>query len=359
MRNILSYLEVIGLQDFNQRPFNEVDGLILSQLSYFKFENVSYLLEQNNSPILLSQLNDLNTIQKLTDNLSKLKPNLKLLNLVFNSIRFDDMKLNWVESSKCEILIKQFAAITFIFPTFIYIAYRGTDSSLVGWKEDFYLSTEEIIPSQIDALNYLQSVASKTYLPIYVGGHSKEGNLALYASYRVTNAVKKRIIKIYNFDGPGYKINFFDEDEFLKIRNKVCTIIPKDCIIGVLLNQLEPTIIVKAKYFLFLQHQTFNWLLDKNFNFKTVKKASYKSKILSKTLNQFSLIYSEENKKRLIEIIFLIFQSKNIVSLSKILNNPFRYSFNFIFFYLFKLNNNDKIFLKEARREWVKLMKNK
>ena len=142
---------------------------------------------------------------------------------------------------------KQFSAITIIMQDkTIYVAYRGTDNTIVGWKEDFNMSFSKLVPAQTDAVNYLESVAKKYKNRIRVGGHSKGGNLAVYAAAFCNKHVKDKIINVYNNDGPGFCDEVVNSEQYKEIIDRVHTYIPQTSIIGRLLNHEEETIILKS-----------------------------------------------------------------------------------------------------------------
>ena len=143
---------------------------------------------------------------------------------------------------------EQFSAVTILMPNgMIYVSYRGTDNTIVGWKEDLNMSFKELVPAQTTAKNYLNKIAEKYKdKQIIVGGHSKGGNLAVYAAAYCEPKIQDRIIKVYNNDGPGFCDKVVNSEEYNRILNKVHTYIPKSSIIGRLLNHKEETTDLKG-----------------------------------------------------------------------------------------------------------------
>lgn len=325
MKNIITYLKVKGHCDFNEMPFNEVDSLLLCQLSYIEFERYIPTLEEDYPPINIRMLNDVTVIEKIIENTINPKCNRKMLPLLLTSRRFREMDVNYAKIKIDDEEIEQFGAMTFIFPDFVYIALRGTDLSLLGWKEDFHLALQDQIPAQRDALNYLNEIAKKTDLPIYIGGHSKGGNLAVYASYFATASVKQRIVKIYNHDGPGFRKTVFDPREYAKLSPKIHKTVPKDTKIGILLNHTQANQVVKCRSLGIFQHDPYNWLLNSDYGFKVVKKQSFESEILDKTIEEFMSHYTKEEAAVLIEIVFSIAGHHNTTSVGQIFSHPVRY----------------------------------
>ena len=132
------------------------------------------------------------------------------------------------------------SAITFVCDDFIYIAYRGTDDTLVGWKEDFDFSYKQETPGQREALRYCQRIAQKYPQKIYIGGHSKGGNFAYYVAMHASKAIQERLVQVYSNDGPGFIRRVWQEVD-PSILNKMVKISPCNCTIGALLeNPVQP-----------------------------------------------------------------------------------------------------------------------
>ena len=242
MSNILDYLDWRDIS-LKKVEFNEIDNLILSRLSYFPFDGIveedelitikeSYQKYKNNGTVgRILQEEDIDLFPRLA-----------------NSERFGNLKLTNYINKLDPIQEKQFSAITIIMPDdTIYVAYRGTDNTIIGWKEDFNMSFCELVPAQIDAVSYLEDVAEKYVNKIRVGGHSKGGNLAVYAATFCKEFVKARIINVYNNDGPGFCDKVIKSKQYKEILEKVHTFIPQTSIIGRLLNHEEKTTILKSE----------------------------------------------------------------------------------------------------------------
>ena len=195
MKNIIDYIKEYGNLTLEEYPFNNVDSLILSQISYIKFENSSIDIESEIH--LLSDFE--NEIDTLCIDTRVPELNEELFLQFIHSLRYEAITISHLQINFDKDNEKQFCAMTFHLPNQIdYIAFRGTDASFVGWKEDFNLCFQENIPSQISALNYVNNY--KTNHKLILGGHSKGANLALYAGIHTHNP----IYCIYNHDGPGF-----------------------------------------------------------------------------------------------------------------------------------------------------------
>ncbi|MDR2480899.1 MAG: DUF2974 domain-containing protein [Spirochaetaceae bacterium] len=154
----------------------------------------------------------------------------------------------------------QFSAVT-IFPkgAHPYIAFRGTDSTLVGWKEDFNMALNDIIPAQTEAKLYVSNASKKIWGKFYVGGHSKGGNLAIYAATCVPVKIQRRIVKIFSNDGPGFQQNFFKDINYKRIKNKIEAFIPQSSIIGLLFERDYNINVIESSVQGFMQHNMYTW----------------------------------------------------------------------------------------------------
>ena len=146
-----------------------------------------------------------------------------------HSVRFGGMLLN----GYCELMDdareQQFAALTVeLGDGSIYLSYRGTDDTIVGWKEDLNMGYLEVIPSQTRALEYLGRM-TRQYpdAKLRIGGHSKGGNLSVYAAVKAPAAVQDRIVRVYNNDGPGFAKPLVGTPEHMRVADRILTAVPR------------------------------------------------------------------------------------------------------------------------------------
>lgn len=264
MSNILDYIKWRGDLTIQNDPFNEIDSLILSRFSYLPFDGII----EENEVVTIRELNerfqkqDKNNINILWDD------DINLFPLMGNSKRFGEMKATKY-SNKLNVEEElQFSAITILVPDdTIFISYRGTDNTIVGWKEDFNMGFKSHVGAQIDSVKYLEEIADKyPKNNIRIGGHSKGGNLAVYSAVFATEKTKNRIIKIYNNDGPGFDDEISESNNYKQMITKVNTYIPQESIFGMLLNHKEKYIVVRSTQKGVMQHDVYSWqLLGKKF----------------------------------------------------------------------------------------------
>lgn len=229
MANIFDYIQWRDLS-IEKVEFNEIDNLILARLSYFPLDGVVNGEEEISITEAYEKYEKLENKGRILQ-----QEDTTLFPILAKSTRFGKMKLtNYINKidPKQE---KQFSAVTILMPdNTIYVAYRGTDNTIVGWKEDFNMSFSELVPAQTDAANYLNNIAYKYKNNIRVGGHSKGGNLAVYAAAFCDTEIQDRIINVYNNDGPGFCDKIINSKQYQNIIKKVHTYIPQSSITGVI-----------------------------------------------------------------------------------------------------------------------------
>lgn len=306
MANVIDYIKWRGDINFKTSKFNEVDSLILNRFSYFPLDNLIKKNEIVKVELLYKRLNKIKKIDFLW------KEDLELFRLMSISLRFKDIKvcnfINKIELDKEE----QFSAVTLILPdNTIYISYRGTDNTIVGWKEDFNMAFLSHLSSQISAKNYLEQTS--TYFPlkkIRVGGHSKGGNLAIYASCFAKKRVNKKIINIYNDDGPGFKEEIINTLNYKNTVNRIISFIPQNSIVGLLLEHKEKFIIVKSIEKGIMQHDVYSWIVDVD-HFERLNELTNGSKFISVGIKDWLKSKNQLERKKILDIVYKIISTNH------------------------------------------------
>ena len=217
--SLFEYLNWRGDLPFESVAFGEVDSLILSILSYVDYTGfVSEDFNIKKKPhVLLTVTKDFLRAQNgaiPSMGLIIPKETVTLLARAAKTARFGLIRPFAYVNKICDESQKQFSAISFLLGNGdVFVSFRGTDDTLVGWKENFNMSFMHPVPAQSDAAEYLESVALHTDGKIYVGGHSKGGNLAVYAAVKANAATKARIENVYNNDGPGFDADFIQRNK--------------------------------------------------------------------------------------------------------------------------------------------------
>ncbi|MBR6382310.1 MAG: DUF2974 domain-containing protein [Lachnospiraceae bacterium] len=261
---ILDYLKEYGNVPFSERPFCDADSMVLSQLAYLKFDGlVPDPDSQEDSGVPLAMLAKDPDREKMFADVKYRKHNRLLFERLLAGRRFRDLTLFGYRSITDLHQQTQFAAVTFVLRgSLTFVAFRGTDETMVGWKEDFNLTYMDEIPAQRFAVEYLSIAASKIPVPFFVGGHSKGGHLAIYAVMHSVPEIQDRVRRIYCLDGPGFFDRMLDKESYEKIRGRITKLLPQSSLIGMLQQQDDDYRVVKSHGVGLLQHNLYNWKVE-------------------------------------------------------------------------------------------------
>lgn len=258
MADMFDYLNWRGDILFSRLSVNPVDALIFSALSYIRFQGI--IPETPRERILLKDAAAELLAMPDPENKVRTEKDLELLNQAAASARFGNTYLTFYQDVFRPDEDTQFAALTFLLDDrSAFLTFRGTDNTLVGWKEDFNMTFEESVPAQRLARKYTNTFAAATDRPLRLGGHSKGGNLAVYAAAKSNLFVQNRIIDVYNHDGPGFTEHMMTDPGYLSIVPKVRTYVPQSSVFGMLLEREEAHTIIRSKQIGLLQHDPYSW----------------------------------------------------------------------------------------------------
>ena len=318
MGNIMDYISWRGDLSFEQSQFNEVDNLILACFSYVNLDGISAVTKQKGIGLkkLTKEFMKLHTMKELEADKSFIRLAPFMMMEMAKSVRFGKCVVrNYVNDIVTEAE-QQFAAMEIVLEDGTsYVSFRGTDDTIIGWKEDFNLSTG-VVPAQKRAIEYLQKISEHTDGMLRVGGHSKGGNLAIYGSVMCKSAHEK-ILEIYSNDGPGFSREFQELSEMKEMMPKIIRIIPEYSIIGTLLEHEKEPVIVASSSKGLLQHDGFSWEVQ--------GPALVRRDSLNKTALRFIEILHKwidgidmEQKRLLIEDLFATLQASGYENLSEV-----------------------------------------
>lgn len=318
MGNIMDYISWRGDLTFAQSPFNEVDNLILACFSYVNLDRIPAVTRQKGIELkkLVKEFKKLHTIKELEADKSFIRLAPFMMFEMAESVRFGNCVIrNYVNEIVTEAE-QQFSAVEIVLDDGTsYISFRGTDDTIIGWKEDFNLSTG-VVPAQKRAVEYMQRISDKASGMLRVGGHSKGGNLAIYGSV-MCKSVHDKILEIYSNDGPGFSKEFQESPETAEMMPKIIRIIPEYSIIGTLLEHEKQPIIVASTSRGLLQHDGFFWevqgpgLVRRD---SLNKMALRFIEILHKWIDGMDM----EQKRLLIEDLFATLQASGYENLSEV-----------------------------------------
>ena len=305
----LDYLRKHQNTTFKEMPFNEVDALLLAMVSYVPFDELGIDHHRYSNKEVLKKINAY--VPPINTNERKMNY-LEIAKLICQSTRFNNATFAFFRKSRDTVSEKQFQAVTIILHEFAYVSFCGTDSTTVGWKEDFNMAYLETVPSEIDAIQYLKDVIDSFFLKkVYVGGHSKGGRLAVTAAKNVRKT--NRILGIYSFDAPNYPSSCYDED-YKAIDRYIHDYTPDESIIGRLMTEYRRKKIIASSNTLLMQHDAFSWEINEK-SFAHKRSYTERSTHIVDTINYALNNYDEEMKKDFIDTIFDFLFKLNIEKL--------------------------------------------
>ena len=314
MEIIFDYLDQVAYDSIYETPFNELDMLMLTEITYLPFDQI---VSNQISPDCTCRLFE--AAEKLPQDLSMLvtKNRLKLLEKVASSTRFKNIKLMGYVNDIDPDVQKQFAAMIFkIKPETYVLTFRGTDDSIIGWKEDFHMTYMDQVPAQKTAVNYLRKAMDALPGQFILTGHSKGGNLASYAASQIEPEYQERIQIIYSYDAPGLNHSVITSQGYQTISDKIKRYIPQGSIVGMMLETPKQAQIVKSTAIGGLaQHDTFTWQIAEQ-TFVLLDNLNPDSLQVDKTLKNWVDSVSDEELKDFFDLFFGLILDAGISSIN-------------------------------------------
>lgn len=312
MASIIDYVLLNANKDFETLPFSKVDGLILSQLSYLRFDGVVPLVDDDDeNGVFLSDLAECEDYEAVFPLPRTAEKNKKLLNAVAYSKRFGSIRLRFYSNIFSSENDTQFSAITFIInPQLAFIAFRGTDSTITGWKENCNMLISPPVASQKLSAPYVEKVAEKIDSNLILAGHSKGGNLAIYSAVMCRDDIKDRIIEIQSFDNPGFSEKFINSPAYMETVGKIVKTVPEESMVGMLLNNRGSYRVIKSDGEGFYQHDPFMWQIDGN-DFVDGDEVVAKAKVTYGAFNEWVMSTKPEQREQFIDTFFRLVEETN------------------------------------------------
>lgn len=306
--NIYEYMDHYGIYSFDEKPFNEVDSAIFAFLSYADFYGI---VDKHKVSLKDVGRMHLGIHTKSEKNIMAIREANKILKYMKDTKRYKDCYLyNYVYEGNKDL---QFSAVMIEFQkNMVYVSYEGTDQLISGWKENFLLSYSYPTETHKKAIKYINKYCTFGFKKLIVGGHSKGGNLALVAGMECNRFVRRKIIDIYNFDGPGLLDKEFRTKSFKRILPLYHHIMPNDSIVGILLHNSKDQV-VHANINGPLAHDIYFWEIDKD-HFKKDKLTSF-SKELKHGLLGYIDSHSDEELKLMVNNLDKMCQKAGVESL--------------------------------------------
>ena len=301
--NIIDYLKWRGDLSFKQDSFNEVDNLCLCHMSYTMFDD----LIDTNTVITIKELADLffarPSEEEIKANKSFVADAPYTLKALAESARFKDLKLHHFVSILNPETTEQFCAFQVdISDKLVFVCFRGTDDSLIGWKEDFKIAYE-VTRAQESSKEYVKEYLKPLKKYIFAG-HSKGGNLAIYAAMNANTSIRKRILTVYSNDGPGIADEFIDQNVYQEMKDRYIKIVPEFDVFGLIYDHCPNVKVVKSDSFFLLQHAATSWQVMGN-KFEITESITMESKMIKDGFDGFMKEVNIKERKELIEELFL------------------------------------------------------
>lgn len=329
MPNLLDYLDWRGDLTLAQSPFNEVDNLILAELVFVDFGDIVPAPGQGASVPLhrAAEAFFARFPEGEKIDMGVLVPAAipEMLRKMADAPRFRDMGLNcfvdWLDVEKGE----QFAALTIdTGDGAVYCSFRGTDDTLAGWREDFELACVPEVPAQKMAVGYVRDAARQfPRKKLRLGGHSKGGNLAVYAGVFCPEAVQRRVADIWSNDGPGFHEDILDLPEHRRVEDRIHSIVPKSSIVGMLLEHEENYKVVDSDQKGFMQHDGFSWQVLGG-RFVALRQMSRQAHLSDQALRELVHAMSVEERGKFVTALFDVLTASGAVTLTDLKTDSFK-----------------------------------
>ena len=316
MKNMLDYIKEFGHVSFEERAFSEIDALVLTELEYLPLEKVVPSDENGEDFVTVKEIAEY--MQEHKQELFDENPMMitqerhEVSQVIADAPRFQSLKFFGVVSVWDKDTTKQFAAVTVeVEPSVRLVVFRGTDETLIGWKEDFLMTYSPLVAAQTDAKEYLAKQASLWDGDLMISGHSKGGNLAIYAAATQEEDVQLRIVDIFCFDSPGLYRSVLETKGYQNIVPLAMRYIPQDSLVGLMLESEVPYVIVKSNATGAMQHSAMTWEIEDG-QFIKMEKLTKNSQLNDQTFKKWTESVSDEELELFWNVFFELLFSVGI-----------------------------------------------
>ena len=325
MGNLITYVQQYEAQTFQEKLVTDIDILVLTEIAYLPFDEIVSSSFEEKAAISLNQLGkEFETIKEKEHKNNPFmitKERIQLLDVVSKSLRFKDVKVFGFMNDIDDELTKQFAAVCYQWEEESrWIIFRGTDESLTGWKEDFMMTYSDLIPAQTDAIEYLRKQAELFSGSLNISGHSKGGNLSLYASAMQEEDIQHRIQQIYCWDAPGVHRSILNTEGYQRVVSKAKRYIPQDSIVGLMLESQVPYHIIESQGSGISQHSALMWNIEDD-HFVELTELTKNSQLTDQTFKQWTEVVSDEDLKLFFDTFFELFFEMGVETVNDVYYN--------------------------------------
>lgn len=326
INTINDYLHWRGDLTMEQDPFNEVDSVVLSMSCFMDFQDIVPEPGEPGTVTFLQAMEQFDTMPEKSRRFGAIIPDetLELAHRASQCPRYAGAELFAYENIVDEQREMQFAAVTFrLSDGTMFAAFRGTDDTIVGWKEDFNMVFMSPVPAQERAAAYLNFVARQYPGGLRTGGHSKGGNLAIWSVVHAEPEVRERVIRAYSNDGPGFSTAMLDSDEYRAMRDKCITYVPQSSLVGMLMEHDENYQIIHSAQSGLLQHDPFSWDIDRNHYTYLAERSAF-GEHSDTAMRLWIASMTQEEQRELIQDMFEVLESTGYKTLTEIDDNKLK-----------------------------------
>jgi hypothetical protein len=325
MAGIFDYINWRGDLSFQAAPFNPVDNIILTHIAYFPFDRIVPGPEENRGLSIGEAAKKIAAILKRKpaafDEALVFRDDPALMAALGSSRRYGNLELRGYVNQIDREAEKQFSALCILgCGDSSLVSYRGTDNTIVGWKEDFNMSFSDAVPAQLEAVSYLEKTAPRIRGPLCLGGHSKGGNLAVYAAAFCGKKIRRRIRAVYSNDAPGFNRRVLESPGFQEIKGRILSFVPQSSIVGMLFEQPRDYTVVKSSQTGLMQHDVFSWEVGRD-DLVRMQETSQGSAFMSRTLRDWIDGLDREQLRRFTDVLYEILLSTETDTLPKLGND--------------------------------------
>lgn len=341
MANMVDYLAWRGDVPFEASPWNEIDGLLIATLSYLDFHG-----GKDPKGWTLEEMARIDLLRQGTTN--SFVNRKKAFEAMAAGDRFRTCRLHHAIALTDADIGMQFSALCLDLPDgTTCVAFRGTDNTLIGWREDFNMAYTTRVPAQEAAILYLGRAAALSKRPLRLVGHSKGGNLAVYAAAYAKKSVQNRIESIWSYDGPGMNRETSQTEEYLRIKDKIHSFVPQTSIIGMLMDYYEPYTVVHSTASGITQHDPMSWQIYGP-RFETLPSIDQTAMVTRDTLHEWLQNSTPEQRASFVDALFGMAESTKATKMSELTSEKLKT--------LLTMVGNRKDVDPETRRVFTRLM---
>lgn len=319
MTNILDYLRWRGDLRMAAIPFNEADGAVFSRIAYFPFHLIG--LDTSSTVNLGNAVDAFLEVPDMADAVLS-KEDYPLMQALADSPRYRALTLtDYTNTFSAEDEI-QFCAVTVkLAENLRVVAFRGTDNTLVGWKEDFNMSFAAPVPAQLLAETYVRGLAERYPGEFILVGHSKGGNLAAYAAMFCPAKVQDRIRSVWSYDGPGFEKQLVEKSGFARVSARMHTLIPQTSIVGMLLEHEEGCSVVHSENAGMMQHDLYSWDVERD-RFCHLETVTGGSRLIDATVKEWVSGMSYDERASFVDALYTVLRDTNAQTIREMRSHP-------------------------------------